>query len=383
MAVFQQRTSVLALLGVALLAVGAALLPAAVDKPSKASTSADWPVFRGSLLQTGVASSTLPDKLEVRWKFKAKEGIEGTAAIVGDTVYVGALDEHLYALKLSTGELKWKYKGGPFKAPPSVHGGLVFIGDEDGMFHCVDAAKGTKRWTFETGAEIASGANFAGDNVLFGSGDEHLYCLSRAGKLLWKFRVPGGPVLAAPAVVGNRTFVAGCDSMLHVIDVATGKELASVDIDGQTGASSAIGGDRLYVGTMNNQFLAIDWKKAQIAWTFEAARRAQPFFSSAALTDRLVIVGSRDKLVHALDRKTGKEVWSFATRGKVDSSPVVVGLRLFVGSLDGSLYELDLAKGTQRNKFQLGQEIAASPAVGDNCLVISTREGVVYCLGKK
>ena len=53
----------------------------------------------------------------------------------------------------------------------------------------------------------------------------------------------------------------------HVIDLATGKGLAKVDLGGQVGAASAILGDRLYVGTMStNELLAIDWKKAEIAW---------------------------------------------------------------------------------------------------------------------
>jgi outer membrane protein assembly factor BamB len=353
------------------------------EKADRAASSADWPLFRGTPLQTGLATTTLPDTLEIRWTFQAKEGIEGAAAIVGDTVYVGALDEHLYALKLADGSLKWKYKGGPFKAAPSVHSGAVYIGDEDGLFHCVDAKTGVKRWTFDTGSEISSGSNFSGDNVLFGSGDEHLHCLAKDGKEIWKFKVPGGPVLASPAVVGDRTFVSGCDSTLHVIDVRNGKELAAVNIDGQTGSSSAVVGDRLYVGTMNNQFLAIDWKKPAIAWTFEAARRQQPFFASAAVTDDLVVVGSRDKMVHALNRKDGKEAWSFATQGKVDSSPVIAGKRVYAGSLDGHLYVLDLAKGTQIQKLKLGKGIAASPAIGRNSLVIGTREGTLYCLGKK
>ena len=37
------------------------------------------------------------------------------------------------------------------------------------------------------------------------------------------------------------------------------------------------------------------------------------------------------KLVHALDPKTGRQLWFFTTKGRVDSSPVVVGDRLFVG----------------------------------------------------
>jgi outer membrane protein assembly factor BamB len=348
-----------------------------------ASPGKDWPLFRGNSLQTGIATAKLPDRLEVRWKFKAKDGIEGTAAIVGDTVYVGSFDEHLYALKLSNGDVKWKYKGGPFKAPASFSGGAVYIGDEDGVFHCVDAKTGVRRWKFHTGAEITSGANFAGPNVLFGSFNEQLYCLSKKGKLQWKFKVPGGPVMAAPAVIGNRTFVTGCDSTLHVLNTKNGKEISSVDIRAQTGASPAVVGDRLYVGSMTYEVLAINWKKPKVVWRFKARKRPLEYYSSVAVTDKLVIVGSRDRLVHALSRKSGTEVWNYPTRGKVDSSPVVVGKRLYVGSLDGFLYVLGVDKGKLVQKIKLGQGIVASPAVVGDCLVIGTQNGTLYCLGKK
>ena len=42
---------------------------------------------------------------------------------------------------------------------------------------------------------------------------------------MWKFKT-AGPVNGSPAVAGGRTFVAGCDSTLHVLDMANGKELA-------------------------------------------------------------------------------------------------------------------------------------------------------------
>jgi outer membrane protein assembly factor BamB len=354
------------------------------DDPSE--RSADWPLFRGNPLQTGVAGSDLPESLEIRWKFKGKDStedsIEATAAIVNGTVYYGSMDGHLYALSLATGKQKWRYKAAPIKAAPSVHGFAVYVGDTDGIFHCIERATGKKRWTFETAGEISSCANFAGEQPLFGSGDETLYCLTPDGKRQWQFKVPGGPVLASPAVVGERTFVSGCDSMLHVIDTSNGKELSSVELEGQTGATPAVVGDQLYVGTMGNQMLAVNWKKGQVLWRFEADQNSRPFLASAAVTDRLVIAASQDKQIHALDRQTGKEVWHFTTGGKVDSSPVVVGQRVFVGSQDGNLYVLDLNKGTELKKFNLGAPITASAAVAENCLVIGTQDGVLYCFGK-
>jgi outer membrane protein assembly factor BamB len=346
--------------------------------------AADWPTFRGNPLQTGATSDKLPDKLEILWKFETKDGVESTAAIVKGVVYVGSYDENLYAINLASGKEKWRFKAGPIKSAVAVRDGKVYVGNIDGEFHCVDAATGKKDWTFKTDGEISSGANFAGDNILFGSADEHLYCVSKAGKEVWKYRVPGGPVNGSPVVVGERTFAAGCDSNLHVLDLAKGKQLAKLDLGSQIGASAGVVGDHLYVGTISsNQVLAINWKKAEIDWKFEAPRAPSAFYASVAVTDKFVLAGSRDRRVWAIDRKTGQEAWSFPTEKRVDSSPVVAGQRVLAGSMDGKLYVLDLAKGTLVQKIDLESAITASPAVGEGRVVIGTEKGIVYCLGEK
>src|SRR2546430_208105 len=82
-------------------------------------------------------------------------------------------------------------------------------------------------------------------------------------------------------------------------------------------AGRAVREDSRYLGTMADRVLAIDWRKAAILWQYAAPRRQQPFYASAAVTEKLVIVGSRDKRVHAIDRMTGKEVWTYATEHRV------------------------------------------------------------------
>ena len=55
----------------------------------------DYPLFRGNASQTGIAASPLPDDLEIRWQFKAKDGIEGAAAILRHLVsHAGATAPH-------------------------------------------------------------------------------------------------------------------------------------------------------------------------------------------------------------------------------------------------------------------------------------------------
>src|SRR5207244_558764 len=110
-------------------------------------------------------------------------------------------------------------------------------------------------------------------------------------------------------------------------------------------------------GTMGTEFLAINWKEPKMRWTFEAEEDAAAYPSSAAVTSKYVVVGSEDMFVHALDRESGKEVWSFKTDNQVEGSPVIVGDRVYIGSLDRNLYVLDLDEGTQLQKITLSGKI--------------------------
>lgn len=368
------------LLAASLTLVGAALTLTAQPAPV-AKEKAAWLLFHGNPRQTGVASGKLPAKLDTLWTFKAGDAFESSVAVADGVVYAGSMDEHFYAIDLKTGKEKWKFKAGPFKAPPSLKGGFVYVGDLDGSLYCLDTAKGTKKWEFATGAEVG-GVNFQGSDVLVASHDENLYCLDKDGKQRWKFKTDG-PIYGSVAIGDGKTFLVGCDSQMHVIDVAKGKEDSSVDLEGQSGATAAVLGDRLYVGTMRNEVRAIDWKKGKVAWTYKGKRNGQAFFSSPAVTEKYVVIGGRDKQVHCIDPQTGTAVWTFATGDRVDSSPVIVGDKVVVGSMDSNLYVLDLAKGTLVQKIPLDGAITGSPAVVGGLVLIGTQKGTLYCLGEK
>jgi outer membrane protein assembly factor BamB len=348
--------------------------------------SADWPLYRGDPLMSGVGQAKLPDQLQERWTFKCADSVEGAPAVVNGVVYVPSLDKHLYAVDLATGQQKWKTKLGPIKASPGVRGGRVYVGDINGTFYCLNAADGKPVWTFETGNEIASGCNFHGDHILVGSHDSTLYCLDSGGKKVWEVKIDG-PVNGSPAVVGDTTFVAGCDSVLHIIDAKAGKEIGTVDLGGQAAATASVFGDFAYVGTMSNQVVAVKWKdpKPDKVWAFEARAQQQPFFASTAVTEAFVVAGGRDQKVRAIHRTTGKEAWSFATDGMIDGSPAVVGDRVYAGCLskDGNFYVLDLKTGKKLQELELDSPVTGSVAVGPDCVLVGTDKGTVYCLGGK
>jgi outer membrane protein assembly factor BamB len=169
---------------------------------------------------------------------------------------------------------------------------------------------------------------------------------------------------------------------LHVIDLDHGKAVSSVPIDSPTGCTPAVMGDAAFVGTEDGKFFAINWRESSVLWTFQPDRPLS-FRSSAAATQSAVIVGGRDKQVHALAPGSGDKLWSFNSRARFDSSPVVVGERVLIGGSDGRLYGLSLSKGEKEWEYEAGGDFVASPAVAAGYLVIANADGTVYCFGQK
>ena len=365
--------------------VGSAAEPRVANKTG-------WTSFRNGPQLLGLADTELPEKLEPRWALEAPDGVSATAAIGGGRGYVADLSGNLRCVDLDSGEVAWTYAAlenvpensfpPGFKSSPALTEDMVYLGDEDGIFHAVDRTTGQRKWVFETGAEIISSPTIDGGNVLFGSYDNTLYCLDRkTGKPRWQV-VTQGYVHCTPAVSEGTTFIAGCDEHLRGVEIATGQEILNMPIGTYLIASPATREGILYFGTYAATVVAIDWRKKKTVWTYKAGRDF-PFQSSAAVTDELVIVGGQDKNVHAIDRRTGKRAWIFPTRARVDSSPVVCGERVYVGSSDRNLYILDLASGKQLARHNIGDDVTASPAIGEGSLVIGGdgSNAKVVCFG--
>ena len=361
---------------------------------TSAPYSGSWPSFRNGNQLHGIATSTLPQDLQLLWKHPAPDGIASTAAIVDGRVYIGTLSGEVFCLELKSGREIWNYRSiddpqedfAPgFLSSPTVTAEAVFLGDEFGVFHALDRETGKKKWTFPTDSEIISSAAIVDDRVIFGSYDSNLYCLkTEDGSQVWKFQTQDR-VNCSPAIAAGHTFVTGCDQFLRVVDIQSGEQKGEMPLESYLIASPAVMGDLLYVGTHGSEVLAVNWQKQEIVWRYRNPKRDLPFNSSAAITEDYVFVGGQDKQLHCIDRQTGDGVWMFPTRGPIDSSPVVVRDHVFVGSGDGHVYGVNLKTGKQVWKEKIGRNITASPAVGDGCLVIGAEmsNGFLYCFGER
>src|SRR5258706_7513867 len=99
-----------------------------------------------------------------------------------------------------------------------------------------------------------------------------------------------------------------------------------------------------------------------------------------AVADGIIVLGCRDRQVHAIDAKTGKRASAFKTRGEVDATAAISNGRVFIPSKDKKLYVLDLKTRAQLFEFTAGRPVTASPSIASGVLVIGHTAAYECCL---
>lgn len=72
--------------------------------------------------------------------------------------------------------------------------------------------------------------------------------------------------------------------------------------------------------------------------------------------------------------------WKFKTKGRVISSPLVVGDVVYVGSTDGGMYAVNRKDGTQRWRFGTQGPINSSPAFHNGLVYFGSVDGKFYAV---
>lgn len=100
--------------------------------------------------------------------------------------------------------LVWSYSLGKHVfATPAVHDGLAYIGDTEGILHCVDAATGQAVWTYEAGGDFWASPLVADGKVFVGTrrGDFLILQAGREKRVLSV--IPMGSPISATATAAN------------------------------------------------------------------------------------------------------------------------------------------------------------------------------------
>ncbi|MBP1929179.1 PKD repeat protein/outer membrane protein assembly factor BamB [Methanolinea mesophila] len=144
-------------------------------------------------------------------------------------------------------------------------------------------------------------------------------------------------------------------------------------------SSPAVVDGVVYIGSDDQNLYALDAENGAVVWNYTTGGRV---LASPAVDNGIVYSGSYDNNLYALDKNTGLLLWTFQTGGWVTSSPVVTGGVVYSGSLGDRLYALDAHNGTELWNVTFGEypSIDSSPAVCNGLLYVTGDQTTLYAL---
>jgi outer membrane protein assembly factor BamB len=184
----------------------------------------------------------------------------------------------------------------------------------------------------------------------------------------WLARV--GAVTASPVLTADMVVAVTADGRLLFLDRATGRRVHEIGLDAPVESSPAIAGGVLAVGTDSGELVLVDLARGEVR---HRARLGSLVRSSPLIVEDRVVVGvvegKAGGALVAVDTQSGKVVWT-RKAGAVFSSPALWEERVLVGSDDGTLYAVEAATGAPAWSVPLGGKVRATPAIAEGVAVV-------------
>ena len=152
------------------------------------------------------------------------------------------------------------------------------------------------------------------------------------------------------------------------------------DTDAPLFSSPAVVDGRLYLGSGDNRIVALDADNGELIWERPVTG---PVDSSAAVAGDSVFIGLRDGRVLSLNKDDGELQWEFPTGGIFATSPVALEGVLYIGSGDGKLYALDAQTGEERWTYRTAGHIATDPAINDEIVAVLSQDSYLHIVDKQ
>jgi outer membrane protein assembly factor BamB len=219
----------------------------------------------------------------------------------------------LIAFSAGRGDVRWQRTIGPSESSPLLVGDRLYVGDWNGDVWAFDADNGRRIWRRHLGGAIKGAIASAGRRLYVGSYDGHVYCLSRAGRRIWRAsaqpRLFGGSrFYSTPAVAYGRVYIGSTDGHVYSYGATTGKLRWSHTTGGYVYASPAVWHRLVFAGSYSGRFYAFDAATGDVRWKFKANGKIS---GSPTVIGGIVYFATLKKRTYALNARTGKVVWTF------------------------------------------------------------------------
>ena len=305
------------------------------DGPAPAGDEDEWHSFHKDLANSGAANCDGPMNDNTAWINQFPGRSSGSISYGDRVIFRPAGFFGVQAINPFTGDIMWNvsHDAGQVATIPVYYEGKVYFGTNwgDGTYYAVNASDGSILWTQTIGDEYTAGT----------------------------------------VIVDGIVYVPLVYDQIVAMDALTGEIIWDREVQSSLHATPAYESGILYTGHYRMQ--AVNASTGDIIWTGPLSR-----VSSSVLLVGDTVCGHGHGYVMCLNKTDGVEVWltdvgTTDAWSAIESTPAVLGDRLFVGTQDGWLYALDRNDGSilweLTNGNLSGSSFLASPVTALNDVV--------------
>ncbi len=305
------------------------------------------------------------------------------ALAVGANDRPAVLEQRLFAAKTQASSVP----DALYYAPP----GRLYIGGDDNALHAVDTQTGgpAAGWEepFRTQAPCGPMAPLGRETLVFGTakGDVFLAALAGSGRYAQEFSDPARASYAVSPLAGpdGAVYIGNDRGVFQKLVVAeqSGQRFLKPEFKFRASAPIRAGAaavnDTVFVGDMNGKLYALAAKslKPVAEWSLDA-----PITSDLVTLGDAVCAASEAGCVYAVSLRQKTPLWRFPPSGfaaAVAGRPLRLGELVLIGTQDGKVYALQADTGRPVWTHEVGSGISGSLAVAGRWLVVPCSDGSV------
>ena len=204
----------------------------------------------------------------------------------------------------------------------------------------------------------------------------------------WKFKLDDGGFESSAAIVTTKdsearteqktVYIAGLTNdvkgKLFALNLEDGTKRWEFNSEDGFLTTPVVDDGRLYLGDMAGQFFCID-TSGEKQWTYKTEIEIN---SSANTYKDLVLFGSQDGALYALDKATGDFKWKHTTDDQIQCSITVAKNHAFLAGCDSMLHVIDLDTGKETGNVKLTSPTISTPAADGDTTYFGNEKGTFY-----
>lgn len=169
--------------------------------------------------------------------------LRGSLIMNQTTLFGGASDGRVYAVRKSNGEILWVVQHQfPFASHPVLSGSRLYLGSTAGVLFALDQATGKTIWRYQTRGAIKGRIAVSDGMVYFGSGDGYVYAVREIdGRLRWRTRT--GAAVQTVALTPSGLLAASLDNYVYFLTFNKGGRIWKRQLAGRLAAEPLVAVD--------------------------------------------------------------------------------------------------------------------------------------------